>query len=72
MNDYYPLLLHWWKENLDLQYVADSSLALAHYVTAYVTKTEKSHMQELWEDISELESLYKKLWSSRSEIITFS
>ena len=26
-------------------------------------KAEKSHMQELWDDISEQESLYKKLWS---------
>ena len=63
VNDYNPLLLYLWKANLDIQYVADSSLALAHYVTAYITKAEKSHMQELWEDISEQESLYKKLWS---------
>ena len=63
VNDYNPLLLYLWKANLDIQYVTDSSLALAHYVTAYVTKAEKSHMQELWEDISEQESLYKKLWS---------
>ena len=59
VNDYNPLLLYLWKANLDIQYVADSSLALAHYVTAYVTKAEKSQ----WEDISEQESLYKKLWS---------
>ena len=63
VNDYNPLLLYLWKANIDIQYVADSSLALAHYVTAYVTKAEKSHMQELWEDISEQETLYKKLWS---------
>ena len=62
INDYNPLLLYLWKANIDIQYVADSSLALAHYVTAYVTKVEKSHMQELWEDISEQETLYKKLW----------
>ena len=63
VNDYNPLLLYLWKANLDIQYVADSTLALAHYVTGYITKAEKSHMQELWEDISEQESLYKKLWS---------
>ena len=34
VNDYNPLLLYLW--NLDLQYVADSNLALAYYVTAYV------------------------------------
>ena len=35
VNDYNPLLLYLWKANLDIQYVTDSSLALAHYVTAY-------------------------------------
>ena len=63
VNDYNPLLLYLWKANMDLQYVGDASLALAHYVTAYITKAEKSHMQELWDDISEQETLYKKLWS---------
>ena len=63
INDYNPLLLYLWKTNIDIQYVTDSSLAFAHYVTTYVTKAEKSHMQELWEDISEQETLYKKLWS---------
>ena len=63
MNDYNPLLLYLWKANLDIQFIAESSLALANYVTGYITKAEKSHMQELWDDISEQESLYKKLWS---------
>ena len=63
VNDYNPLLLYLWKANMDLQYVGDASLALAHYVTGYITKAEKSHMQELWDDISEQETLYKKLWS---------
>ena len=49
VNDYNPLLLYLWKANL------------MHYVTGYITKAEKSHMQ----DISEQESLYKKLWSFR-------
>ena len=61
VNDYNPLLLYLWKANLDIQYVADSSLALAHYVTAYVMKAGKSHMQELWEDINEQESNYGAL-----------
>ena len=34
-----------------------------NYVTAYATKAKKNHMQELWEYISEQESLRKKLWS---------
>ena len=53
VNDYNLLLLYLWKANMDLQYVGDASLALAHYVTGYITKAEKSHMQELWDDVSE-------------------
>ena len=49
INDYNPLLLMLW---IDIQYVAESSLALAHYLTSYVTKAEKGTMQEIWEDIS--------------------
>jgi len=37
---------------LDTQYVAESSLALAHYVTGYITKAEKSHMQEVWRNMA--------------------
>ena len=41
VNNYNPLLLMLWKTNIDIQYVAESSLALAHYVSGYVTKAEK-------------------------------
>ena len=56
VNDYNPLLLLLWKANIDIQFVAESSLALAHYVSSYVTKAEKSSMQELllWKDESSL------------------
>ena len=47
VNDYNPLLLMLWKANMDIQFVSESSLALAHYVTGYVTKAERSNMQEL-------------------------
>ena len=63
VNDYNPLLLLLWKANIDVQFVSESTLALAQYVSGYVTKAEKSHMQEVWQEISEQESLYKKLWS---------
>ena len=43
--------------------MAESSLALAHYVSGYVTKAEKSSMQEIWQDISESKSIYSRLWS---------
>ena len=32
VNDYNPLLLLLWKANMDLQFTAEASLAIAHYV----------------------------------------
>ena len=63
VNVYNPLLLLLWKANIDIQFVSESTLALAQYVTGYMTKAEKSHMQEVWQEISEQESSYKRLWS---------
>jgi len=48
INDYNPLLLLLWKANMDIQFISESSLALAYYVTGYVTKAEKSHMQDIY------------------------
>ena len=63
VNDYNPLLLMLWKANCDIQFIAESSLALAHYVSGYVTKAEKSNMQDLWQEVSENKSIYGKLYS---------
>ena len=41
VNDYNPLFLMLWKANIDIQFVAESLLALAHYVSGYITKAEK-------------------------------
>ena len=51
------------KANIDIQFVAESSLALAHYVSCYVTKAERSNMQEIWQEVSENKSVYSGLWS---------
>ena len=40
-----------WKANMDIQFVAESSLALAHYVSGYVTKAERTNMQEVWQEV---------------------
>jgi len=48
VNDYNSLLLLLWQVNIDIQFVSESSLALANYVTGYVAKAEKSHMQEIF------------------------
>ena len=57
------LILYLWKANVDIQYVAESSLALAGYVTAYVTKAEKSNLQDVWSEIASSGTLYSQLWS---------
>ena len=61
VNDYNPLLLMLWKANIDVQFVAESSLALAHFVSG--TKAERSNMQEIWQEVSENKSVYSRLWS---------
>ena len=63
VNDYNPLILLLTKANMDIQFIAESSLALAHYVTGYVTKAEKSSMQELWQEVSSNKNVYSRLWS---------
>ena len=63
VNDYNPLLLMLWKANIDIQFIAEASLALAHYVSGYVTKAECSSMQEIWQEVSENKSIYSRLWS---------
>ena len=34
-----------WQANIDIQFVAESSLALAHYVSGYITKAERINIQ---------------------------
>ena len=46
INNYNPLLLMLWKANMDIQFIAESTLAIAQYVTGYVTKAEKSNREE--------------------------
>ena len=48
---------------MDIQYIAESTLALAHYVSGYVTKAERSHVQYIWQEVSDNKSLYSRLWS---------
>ena len=49
--------------NIDIQFIAESSSALAHYVSGYVTKAERSSMQEIWQEVSDNKSIYSRLWS---------
>ena len=63
VNDYNPLLLMLWKANIDIQFIAEATLALAHYVSGYVTKAERSNMQEIWQEVSDSKSIYSPLFS---------
>jgi len=56
-----PFFLLLWKTNNDIEFEAGSSLALIHYVTGYVTKAEKSSLQEMWQEISNNSTLYDRL-----------
>uniref|UniRef100_A0A1X7TSI8 Uncharacterized protein n=1 Tax=Amphimedon queenslandica TaxID=400682 RepID=A0A1X7TSI8_AMPQE len=47
VNDYNPLLLFLWKANIDVSFTSECFLALADYVSGYVTKAERGHMQDL-------------------------
>ena len=63
VNDYNLLVLMLWKANMDIQFIGECTLAIAQYVTAYVTKAEKSNLQDLWQEVSSHQSIYSKLWS---------
>jgi len=63
VNDYNPLLLLLWQANMDIQFVSENSLALANYVTGYITKAEKSHMQQMFDGIDNDQSLFSRLFS---------
>ena len=43
---------------MDIQFITETSLALAHYVTGYVTKAERSNLQQLWQEVGSNEGIY--------------
>ena len=69
VNDYNPLILMLWHANTDIRFVAESPLALAHYVSGYVTKAERSNIQDIWHEVSENKNVYSRLWNM---LFTFS
>uniref|UniRef100_A0A1X7TF70 Uncharacterized protein n=1 Tax=Amphimedon queenslandica TaxID=400682 RepID=A0A1X7TF70_AMPQE len=62
VNDYNPLLLLLWKANIDVLFTSECALALADYVSGYVIKAERGHMQDLWQDILDDRGIYSKLF----------
>ena len=47
---------------MDIQFVSESSLALAYYVSGYVTRAERSNMSEIWQEVSESKTIYGRQW----------
>ena len=47
INDYNPELLLLWQGNMDIQFLSEDTHSIAHYVTKYITKPDKSHLQDI-------------------------
>ena len=49
--------------------LATYSLAITRYVTGYVTKAERSKMQDLWQEVSSRASIYStsRVWSLQGQ-----
>uniref|UniRef100_A0A1X7VWJ1 Uncharacterized protein n=1 Tax=Amphimedon queenslandica TaxID=400682 RepID=A0A1X7VWJ1_AMPQE len=54
---------------MDLQYIAERSLSLTEYVTGYVTKAEKSHAQDLWDEVSSCDNIYSRVWKISQKLL---
>ena len=48
---------------MDILFIAEESLALAHYVTGYISKAERSNMQAIWNEVASEKSIYSRLFS---------
>ena len=62
VNDYNPVLLNVLGANMDIQFVGDKDMAVSTYVSGYLTKCEKSHLQDHWDEIGNEKSLCSKLF----------
>ena len=47
INDYNPDLLLLWGSNMDIQFVSEYTYSICNYVTKYITKSEKSNIENL-------------------------
>lgn len=63
IHDYNPLLLYFWKANVDIQFITELTLAISGYVTAYVTYAKISAIKDVWADIVSSGNIFKKLSS---------
>ena len=61
INDYNPAIQLVWEGNTDIQFIADSFQIIIDYITKYITKMEKSHLD--YESIKSCDSLLQAIWS---------
>ena len=59
INDYNPDLLLLWGGNMGIQFVSEHTYSISNYVTKYVTKSEKSNLENL-EFLDESQTPYQK------------
>ena len=59
INEYNPDLLLLWGGNMDIQFVSEYTYSICNYVTKYITKSEKSNIENL-EFVGNDESPYQK------------
>lgn len=63
VNDYNPLVLLIWKNNIDVQFIGTAEQALNRYVTGYMTKSEKNNTAEIWNECNNNKTLHGRLKS---------
>ena len=50
-----------WEANIDIQYIGEYTMALDRYITGYITKPERNHTRDLWEQSNKNSSLRSQL-----------
>ncbi|KAF8792848.1 hypothetical protein HNY73_004397 [Argiope bruennichi] len=63
VNDYNPAVLLAWNGNTDIQYVGEKTAILNYYVTKYTTKSEKTHVADMFQDINSTKPLRSRLFN---------
>lgn len=51
INDYNPVILLAWKGNMDIHFIGEHSTTLNRYVTKYLSKSEKSFVFGIMNDV---------------------
>ena len=47
---------------MDIQFIAEESLAVGYYMIGYIAKAEKSNMHEIWKEVASESRIYSMLF----------